>query len=90
MAFQTVKTTVITKSYQRNLEVTRFLILDCGCDLEGSTNLICNKKNGQCACKPNVGSRQCDKCQDGYKLHPNCISRFSDLFVIMQSNNYVF
>ena len=53
----------------------------CGCSEEGSTNLICDKRNGQCTCKPNVINRQCDECDIGYKSFPDCIRK---LFHIMK------
>lgn len=34
----------------------------CDCLKEGSTSTICDKKTGQCQCKPNVVGLKCDKC----------------------------
>ncbi|XP_015919728.2 laminin subunit alpha isoform X1 [Parasteatoda tepidariorum] len=41
---------------------------DCNCYLGGTAGgiAVCAKTNGQCSCKPNVGSRQCSECKDGY------------------------
>ena len=47
----------------------------CNCDPKGSTSLICEKSDGQCPCKDNVGGRQCNACDDGFKDHPNCIRK---------------
>ncbi|XP_054719477.1 laminin subunit alpha-like [Uloborus diversus] len=40
---------------------------DCNCFLGGTVGgiAVCGKTNGQCLCKPNVGSRQCSQCKDG-------------------------
>lgn len=32
---------------------------DCGCDIGGSINGICNKANGQCKCHPRIAGRTC-------------------------------
>ncbi|XP_035223568.1 laminin subunit alpha-like, partial [Stegodyphus dumicola] len=34
---------------------------DCGCDIGGSVNNICDKQTGQCACRPRISGRKCDK-----------------------------
>ena len=62
------------------------IFIDCGCNREGSTSLICNKTDGQCACKPNVHGRQYDKCKDGFKLHPNCTGTSFDVCIFLLTN----
>lgn len=32
---------------------------DCGCDIGGSVNGVCNKRSGQCKCHPRVAGRTC-------------------------------
>lgn len=34
---------------------------DCGCDIGGSLNELCNKENGQCKCKPRITGRTCSQ-----------------------------
>lgn len=34
---------------------------DCGCNIGGSVNNNCDKDSGQCACRPRINGRQCDK-----------------------------
>ncbi|XP_048583639.1 laminin-like protein epi-1 [Nematostella vectensis] len=38
--------------------------VDCLCDSTGSYNNVCDYKTGQCECKPNVGLRNCSKCEE--------------------------
>nr|XP_054769842.1 laminin subunit beta-1-like [Lytechinus pictus] len=39
----------------------------CNCTVEGTVpNSVCNKTNGQCACKANVQGRACDECKDTF------------------------
>ena len=67
----------------RNRELSKFPFkicntncnVACNCDPNGSTSLICQKSDGQCPCKDNVGGRQCNACEDGFKEHPNCIGK---------------
>ncbi|XP_057713314.1 laminin subunit alpha-3-like isoform X2 [Corythoichthys intestinalis] len=42
----------------------------CRCDVKGTLSGVgeCEQKNGQCHCKPRVGGRTCDSCDDGYYL----------------------
>ncbi|KAM4622559.1 uncharacterized protein O3C94_020349 [Discoglossus pictus] len=46
----------------------------CQCGSEGTINGIeeCRQTSGQCFCKPNICSRSCSTCKDGYyNLEPN-------------------
>ena len=79
MDFQTVKKTVSKMYYTLGHENKMIFFIDCGCNREGSTSLICNKTDGQCKCKANDDSRQCEKCQDGFKLHPNCTGKVNSI-----------
>jgi laminin alpha 3/5 len=48
----------------------------CSCDK--SVGVIkgyqktCDKKNGQCKCKPNMAGVKCDKCKAGHYNYPHC------------------
>ena len=42
--------------------IKREICIACDCLIEGSTSTICDKKTGQCQCKPNVVGLKCDKC----------------------------
>jgi len=46
--------------------------LACNCDTLGSTKTSCQSFGGQCACRPNVIGRACDRCASGYGGFPNC------------------
>jgi len=35
------------------------IFVDCGCDIGGSVNNICDKKTGQCTCRPRINGRTC-------------------------------
>ncbi|CAI2735600.1 unnamed protein product [Schistosoma spindalis] len=42
--------------------------LECRCHPIGSiTNQHCDRKTGQCPCKPGVVGQACNRCQEGYK-----------------------
>ncbi|XP_077376606.1 laminin subunit alpha-3-like isoform X1 [Festucalex cinctus] len=42
----------------------------CRCDVKGTLSGVaeCDQRSGQCHCKPRVGGRTCDSCDDGYFL----------------------
>ncbi len=43
-------------------------LADCACDPVGTkANTICDKTTGECECLPNVGQRQCNRCEDNYQ-----------------------
>ena len=42
------------------------LIVECGCDAEGSTSAVCDMNTGQCDCQPYVEGLSCDTCSMGY------------------------
>ncbi|CAG0898967.1 unnamed protein product [Cyprideis torosa] len=46
--------------------------LFCDCNYLGSTEYICEKYGGQCACKPNVIGRTCERCRTGFYGFPDC------------------
>ncbi|XP_064094479.1 laminin subunit alpha-like isoform X2 [Macrobrachium nipponense] len=46
--------------------------LPCQCDFYGSASFECESFGGQCACKPNVIGRRCDRCKTGYFGFPDC------------------
>ncbi|XP_041484164.1 laminin subunit alpha-like isoform X1 [Lytechinus variegatus] len=48
--------------------------VDCECDIRGVDNddLNCDFFTGQCNCKPNIGGRQCERCERGYYGYPYC------------------
>lgn len=46
--------------------------LACDCDRLGSTQTTCQSFGGQCACRPNVIGRTCDRCKSGYSGFPHC------------------
>ncbi|XP_065337904.1 laminin subunit alpha [Cloeon dipterum] len=43
------------------MESNLFGCTDCGCDIGGSVNSVCNKVTGQCLCQPRVSGRTCDE-----------------------------
>ncbi|XP_053308878.1 laminin subunit alpha-5 isoform X2 [Spea bombifrons] len=46
----------------------------CRCGFEGTINGVeeCQQVTGQCFCKPNICSRNCNRCKEGfYNLEPN-------------------
>nr|XP_024218763.1 laminin subunit beta-1 isoform X2 [Halyomorpha halys] len=45
---------------------------ECKCDPTGSKSAFCNENGGECACKPNVVGRMCNKCIFGtYGFSPD-------------------
>ncbi|XP_071477998.1 LOW QUALITY PROTEIN: laminin subunit alpha-5-like, partial [Diadema antillarum] len=48
--------------------------VECECDIRGVANndLNCNLFTGQCNCAPNIGGRQCERCELGYHGYPFC------------------
>ncbi|XP_074843383.1 laminin subunit alpha-3 [Carettochelys insculpta] len=48
----------------------------CNCSSRGIVNAAnpeCDKKNGQCKCRPGITGRQCDRCSPGSYSFPECI-----------------
>lgn len=39
---------------------------NCDCNKQGSTDLTCKPKGGQCPCRPGVTEQKCDKCLTGF------------------------
>ena len=74
--FLIVKTTVSLSMTHLVVEQFQSCSLDCACNPEGSTSLVCDKSDGQCPCQANVTGRQCNVCQDGFKNYPNCTSMY--------------
>ena len=64
----------LKKSISRFLKFLIQSSIDCACDPDGSTSLVCDKSDGQCPCKANVTGRRCNVCEDGFKNYPNCTS----------------
>ena len=48
------------------LTIDIFGLLACKCDAIGSTDNKCSLYGGQCACKPNVFGRKCDRCRPAF------------------------
>ncbi|XP_070555377.1 laminin subunit alpha-like [Ptychodera flava] len=46
--------------------------MPCECSFTGSTSFSCEEFGGQCACKPNIIGRKCDRCKTGYYGFPDC------------------
>ena len=50
----------------------------CNCEEEGTTDDICNRKNGRCICNPWANGRRCGRCcpakncEDAYEPFPDC------------------
>ena len=44
----------------------------CACDVGGSVDNHCHTTDGKCTCNDNVIGHTCDKCDDGFYLHPTC------------------
>lgn len=42
-----------------------FGCIDCDCDIGGAVNAECDKKTGQCMCKPRIKGRKCSETIDG-------------------------
>ena len=60
--------------------------LACNCDTLGSTKISCQSFGGQCACRPNVIGRACDRCTSGYGGFPNCRKLASWRLVVYVKN----
>ena len=43
-----------------------FIFQGCQCDVGGSVNFVCDKRNGQCKCRDNVIGRTCNKPRPGF------------------------
>ncbi|GFO42017.1 laminin subunit alpha-1-like [Plakobranchus ocellatus] len=56
--------------------------LPCNCDMTGSTSSSCEVNGGQCACRPGVVGRTCDRCSpDTYNFGPTgCAECSCDAF----------
>lgn len=46
-------------SVQTHYKINTFICVDCGCDIGGSVNNICDKETGQCTCRPRINGRTC-------------------------------
>ncbi len=40
----------------------------CDCDPKGTTDEVCDKRNGQCLCKEGFGGPRCDRCEPGVNV----------------------
>ena len=54
-----------------NPRLNHFKILDCGCNIQGSSSSTCNSY-GTCNCKTNVIGAKCTACKTGFYGFPNC------------------
>ena len=55
-----------------DVKANRQLAIYCACNKEGSRNMNCDPKTGQCECYPNYSGLNCDKCADGFETPPEC------------------
>ena len=46
-------------------------VLDCKCDLNGSTTLQCDV-HGDCNCREGFTGSKCDACEPNYFNYPSC------------------
>ncbi|XP_043921292.1 laminin subunit alpha-3 isoform X3 [Protopterus annectens] len=48
----------------------------CNCSTSGISNAAdpdCDKRSGQCLCKPGIAGRQCNRCAPGFYHFPSCL-----------------
>jgi laminin alpha 3/5 len=53
----------------------------CNCD-SGTSDGICDKKNGTCICAPNFQGERCSECAQGFYNFPNCLRNYLKLYQI--------
>ena len=61
-------------------------ILACDCNPGGSLSNICEKKSGQCRCRPNVTGRRCDRSAFSFFYFPLLFSIFCFEFSTSSEN----
>lgn len=54
------------------IKFVSFFYIDCDCDVQGTTEEVCDKENGRCICREGFGGSRCDECLPGFYDYPQC------------------
>ena len=60
------------KSFFNTNSITNYHVSECGCNVDGSIDNLCDKYTGQCSCHDNVIGVKCSECEPGYYGFSNC------------------